>query len=143
MSAAKNNRDRSESCVDYVDNNLGEALGKVYVDQTFGAEGKRRMLEMVDALHTALGKDIQSLDWMSDATKQKADEKLKAFARLIGYPDKWRDYSLLAVNRTDFYGNINRGEGFEKHRILNRIGNPVNHVNLNMIPPTVNSYYRG
>jgi len=143
MSGAEKNRDRWKRCVDYVDNNLGEALGKVYVDQTFGAEGKRRMLEMVDALHTALGKDIQSLDWMSDATKQKADEKLKAFARLIGYPDKWRDYSLLAVNRTDFYGNINRGEGFEKHRILNRVGKPVDHGEWEMSPPTVNAYYRG
>jgi putative endopeptidase len=143
MSGAEKNRDRWKRCVDYVDNNLGEALGKVYVDQTFGAEGKRRMLQMVDALHTALGKDIQSLDWMSDVTKQKADDKLKAFARLIGYPDKWRDYSLLAVNRTDFYGNINRGEGFEKHRILNRVGKPVDHGEWEMSPPTVNAYYRG
>src|SRR3954466_5624642 len=143
MSGAEKNRDRWTRCVDYVDNNLGEGLGKVYVDQTFGAEGKRRMLQMVDALHAALGKDIQSLDWMSDATKQKADEKLKAFARLIGYPDKWRDYSLLAVNRTDFYGNINRGEGFEKHRILNRVGKPVDHGEWEMSPPTVNAYYRG
>ena len=143
MSGAEKNRDRWKRCVDYVDNNLGEALGKVYVDQTFGAEGKRRMLEMVDALHAALGKDIASLDWMSDSTKQKADEKLKAFARLIGYPDKWRDYSLLAVNRTDFYGNINRGEGFEKHRILNRVGKPVDHGEWEMSPPTVNAYYRG
>jgi putative endopeptidase len=143
MSGAEKNRDRWKRCVDYVDNNLGEALGKVYVDQTFGAEGKRRMLEMVDALHQALGKDIASLDWMSDATKQKADEKLKAFARLIGYPDKWRDYSLLAVNRTDFYGNVNRGEGFEKHRILNRVGKPVDHGEWEMSPPTVNAYYRG
>jgi putative endopeptidase len=143
MSGAEKNRDRWKRCVDYVDNNLGEALGKVYVDQTFGPEGKRRMLEMVDALHQALGKDIASLDWMSAETKEKADGKLKAFARLIGYPDKWRDYSLLAVNPTDFYGNINRGEGFEKHRILNRVGKPVDHGEWEMSPPTVNAYYRG
>jgi putative endopeptidase len=143
MGGSEQIRPRWKRCVDYVDGNLGEALGKVYVDQTFGAEGKRRMLEMVDALHSALAKDIADLDWMDAATKQKAGEKLKAFARLIGYPDKWRDYSTLAVVRDDFYGNVNRGDGFEKHRILNRTGRPVDHGEWLMSPPTVNAYYRG
>jgi len=143
MGGAEQIRPRWKRCVDYVDGNLGEALGKVYVDKTFGAEGKRRMLEMVDALHSALAKDIAGLDWMGDATKQKANDKLKAFARLIGYPDKWRDYSTLSVARNDFYGNVNRGDGFEKHRLLNRVGKPVDHGEWLMSPPTVNAYYRG
>jgi predicted metalloendopeptidase len=143
MGGSEQIRPRWKRCVDYVDGNLGEALGKVYVDQTFGAEGKRRMLEMVDALHSALAKDIAGLDWMDAATKEKAGEKLKAFARLIGYPDKWRDYSTLTVVRDDFYGNVNRGDGFEKHRLLNRVGKPVDHGEWLMSPPTVNAYYRG
>ena len=143
MGGSEELRPRWKRCVDYVDNDLGEALGKVYVDQTFGAEGKRRMLEMVDALHAALAKDIAGLDWMDEATKAKAGEKLKAFARLIGYPDKWRDYSTLAVVRDDFYGNVNRGDGFEKHRLLNRVSKPVDHGEWLMSPPTVNAYYRG
>jgi putative endopeptidase len=134
-------RPRWKRCVDYTDGDLGEALGKKYVEKTFGAEGKARTLKMVDALEKALGQDIEKLDWMTPATKQQAMVKLKAITNKIGYPDRWRDYSSLAIKPDDAIGNSLRANEFEFHRQLNKIGQPVDRLEWQMTPPTVNAYY--
>ncbi len=125
----------------YVDQDLGELLGKAFVDRTFGADGKERMLKLVNALEEALGRDIQELDWMSAATKQEAAKKLKAIRDKIGYPDRWRDYSTLEIRSGDLLGNAYRGSSFEFARQLAKIGKPPDFNEWFMTPPTVNAYY--
>ncbi len=132
---------RWKRCVAYVDRDLGEALGQPYVDRTFGAEGKARTLKMVEAIERAMSKDLQNLDWMTEATKKRAFEKLHDITNKIGYPDKWRDYSKYDVKRGDFVGNVERGLAFENRRELNKIGQPVDEKEWGMSPPTVNAYY--
>ena len=141
MTGAKEMRPRWKRCVDFTDRQLGEALGRKFVDRTFGAEGKQHTLKMVDALEKALGQDIENLPWMSPATKQQAIVKLKAITNKIGYPDKWRDYSSITVRRDDALGNDDRAGEFEFLRQLNKIGKPVDRTEWDMTPPTVNAYY--
>ncbi|HEY1335960.1 MAG TPA: M13-type metalloendopeptidase [Bryobacteraceae bacterium] len=134
-------RPRWKRCVDFTDNQLGEALGQKFVEKTFGTEGKQRTLKMMEAIEKALGQDIQGLSWMTPATKQKAEEKLRAIANKIGYPDKWRDYSSVQIKPDDFIGNGYRADAFEFQRQLNKIGKPVDRTEWDMSPPTVNAYY--
>jgi predicted metalloendopeptidase len=134
---------RWKRCVNATDNSLGEALGQPYVDATFGAEGKARMLKMVDALENSLKGDITTLPWMTETTKKEALIKLAAIRNKIGYPDKWRDYSKLTVARGDLLGNIHRASEFESNRQLQKIGKPVDKQEWVMTPPTVNAYYSG
>jgi len=134
-------RPRWKRCTDYTDEQLGEALGREYVERTFGAEGKQRTLQMVDALEKALGQDIEQLSWMTPATKKQALIKLHAIANKIGYPDHWRDYSSVVIKRDDALGNRLRADEFECHRVLNKIGKPVDRGEWDMTPPTVNAYY--
>lgn len=134
-------RARWKRCVSSTDNNLGEALGQVYVERTFGSDGKERTLKMVKAIEGAMETDIHQLTWMSDTTKQRALEKLHAVANKIGYPDHWRDYTAYQVTRDDALGNLMRGAEFEALRQLNRIGKPVDHGEWGMSPPTVDAYY--
>ena len=141
LTGQKEMRPRWKRCVDYADNQLGEALGSKFVERTFGAEGKRRTLQMVDAIEKALGQDIQTVGWMTPATREKALEKLKAITNKIGYPDKWRDYSSVAVARDDAMGNSFRADQFEFQRQLNKIGKPLDRGEWDMTPPTVNAYY--
>ena len=132
---------RWKRCVQMTDGLLGEALGKPYVDETFGADGKARMLKMVNALEEALGSDIKDLDWMTADTKKQAAVKLQAITNKIGYPDKWRDYSTVQIVRGDLVGNAQRARAFEVKRNLNKIGKPLDKNEWNMTPPTVNAYY--
>jgi predicted metalloendopeptidase len=132
---------RWKRCVDAVDNGIGEALGQRYVEQTFGAEGKQRMLKMVDALEKALSEDISNLPWMSEDTKKQAHVKLEAIRNKIGYPDVWRDYSSLKIERGDLVGNLLRANEFEARRNINKIGKPLDRNEWGMTPPTVNAYY--
>jgi putative endopeptidase len=134
-------RPRWKRCVDFTDNDLGEALGKKFVERTFGVEGKQRTLKMVDALEKALGQDIQALSWMTPATRQQALIKLKAITNKIGYPDRWRDYSSVTIRPDDALGNDDRAAEFEFQRQLNKIGKPVDRTEWDMTPPTVNAYY--
>jgi putative endopeptidase len=134
---------RWKRCVNVVDSSIGEALGQPYVDATFGAEGKRRMLHMVDALEKALNQDITTLPWMTEETKKQALVKLAAIRNKIGYPDHWRDYSKLNIVRGDLLGNVQRSGEFESHRQLQKIGKPVDKLEWGMTPPTVNAYYSG
>ncbi len=132
---------RWKRCVNATDSALGEALGQRYVDLTFGADGKQRMLKMVIALEQALGEDIDGLTWMSPATKKEAHVKLAAINNKIGYPDKWRDYSKLTIARGDLLGNYFRADEFESRREIDKIGKPVDRNEWGMTPPTVNAYY--
>jgi endothelin-converting enzyme/putative endopeptidase len=132
---------RWKRCSNAVNGALGEALGKVYVEQYFAGDSKKKMVQMVADIEAAMDRDLDQLDWMSPATKARAKEKLRAVANKIGYPDKWRDYSKLEVKPDDALGNTQRATAFENDRQLNKIGKPVDHNEWGMTPPTVNAYY--
>jgi putative endopeptidase len=132
---------RWKRCSNAVDGALGEALGKVYVEQYFAGDSKTKMLQMVGDIEAAMDRDIDQLAWMSAATKVRAKEKLQAVANKIGYPDKFRDYSKLEIKPDDALGNQERAEAFENDRVLNKIGKPVDHNEWGMTPPEVNAYY--
>jgi putative endopeptidase len=132
---------RWRRCVAGTDGALGEALGKAYVEQQFPASSKEKSLEMIQSIEAALGRDIESLDWMSPETKKLAEEKLHLFANKVGYPNKWRDYSKLTIDRGDALGNSLRAAEFESHRQLDKIGKEVDRDEWGMSPPTVNAYY--
>jgi predicted metalloendopeptidase len=134
---------RWKRCVNSVDGSLGEALGQRYVEQTFGEDGKKRTLRMVDALEKALNRDISELPWMTPATKKEALIKLEAIRNKIGYPDQWRDYSKVEIKRGDMLGNLWRSTEFEANRQIQKIGKPVDKKEWGMTPPTVNAYYSG
>ena len=142
MSGQKEIEPRWKRCVQSTDQKLGMALGQLYVDKTFGPEGKERTLKMVQAIETAMHQDIGQLTWMSDTTKQKAYEKLSTIVNNIGYPDKWRDYSTVIVMREDYAGNVTRASAFEVQRQRNKIQKPTDKKDWGMTPPTVNAYYR-
>jgi putative endopeptidase len=137
------NQDRWKRCVDETDGGLGEALGQKYIEVAFGGDSKQRMLKMVDALEKSLDQDIAGLSWMTDDTKKQANIKLQAIRNKIGYPDVWRDYSLLKVERGDLMGNILRANEFETRRRIAKIGKPLDRKEWGMTPPTVNAYYSG
>ncbi|HEY6339571.1 MAG TPA: M13 family metallopeptidase [Candidatus Sulfotelmatobacter sp.] len=128
-------------CSKSVDNQLGEALGQAYVAKYFGPEAKQAALKMVKEIEAAMEQDINSLPWMSAATKPRALEKLHAVANKIGYPDKWRDYSKLEIIQGEAMGNVLRADQFEFNRVLAKIGKPVDRGEWGMTPPTVNAEY--
>jgi len=132
---------RWKRSTEYVDDDLGEALGQVYVEKYFSPEAKQQALKMVKEIETAMEQDINSLPWMSAATKQQALVKLHGMANKIGYPDKWRDYSKLEIVRGDALGNVTRSRKFEFDRQLAKIGKPLDRGEWDMTPPTVNAYY--
>jgi putative endopeptidase len=123
------------------DGEIGEALGKLYAAEYFPPEAKARALELINNLKEALADRIKTLEWMDEPTKKAALEKLAAFTVKIGYPEKWRDYSTLRVDRGPFVLNELRAENFESKRQLNKIGKPVDRTEWGMTPPTVNAYY--
>lgn len=124
-----------------VNGNLGEVVGKVYVAKHFPPEAKERMETLVVNLINAYEKSIRELDWMSDATKAEALRKLSKFTPKIGYPDAWRDYSMLKIEADDLFGNLLRAAEAEHQRQLNRHGGPVDRAEWGMTPQTVNAYY--
>jgi len=132
---------RWKKCVQWVDRDLGEALGQVFVARTFTPETKAKTVEMTKLVEEAMADEIKQLTWMGDATKKRALEKLKTVANKVGYPDKWRDYSALNVARGEFFGNVNRSVIFESNRQLAKIGKPLDRGEWTMTPPTVNAYY--
>ena len=141
LSGQKEQQPRWRRCVAAVDGDLGEALGRAYVERAFGSDSKERTLKMVQAIETALEHDINDLPWMTEATKQQALVKLHKVANKIGYPDNWRDYSSLQIVRGDAIGNSFRANEFENHRQLAKIGNPPDPNEWLYSPPTVNAYY--
>jgi putative endopeptidase len=134
-------RARWKRCVQATDGALGEALGQVYVAQEFPPSSKQATVQMVHDIEAAMDQDLDTLDWMSPATKAKAKVKLHAVADKIGYPDHWRDYSKLTVVRGDAFGNAQRAVEFENRRELAKIGQPVDRGEWGMSPPTINAYY--
>src|SRR5215472_5998717 len=142
MSGQQEMEPRWKRCVRATDQNLGKALGQLYVDKTFGPEGKARTQKMVKAIENAMQQDIGQLSWMSDATKKQAYEKLNAIVNNIGYPDQWRDYSSVVIKADDYAGNTERAGAFEVKRQYNKIDKPTDRKDWNMTPPTVNAYYR-
>jgi putative endopeptidase len=141
LQGRKELRPRWKRCTDEVDGYLGEALGQAYVEKYFSPEAKQQAVKMVKEIETAMGEDIESLQWMSATTKQQALIKLHGMANKIGYPDKWRDYSKLEIIRGDELGNVTRARKFEFDRQLAKIGKPVDRGEWGMTPPTVNAYY--
>ena len=142
LQGAKEMEPRWKRCVQATDRGLGEALGQIYVEKTFGADGKARMRKMIEAITLALQEDIESLPWMTAETKKKALAKLAAFdTSKVGYPDQWKDYSSVEVKRDDFAGNARRAQIFEIRRNFARIGMPTDRTLWGMTPPTVNAYY--
>jgi len=141
LSGAKELQPRWKRCVQSTNQNLGEALGEVYVRKYFPPEAKARAKEMVNNLLAALRSDIPSLSWMGPETKKQALTKLEAFTVKIGYPDKWRDYSKLSIDKGSYLGNLRRSQEFEVARELDKIGKPVDRGEWDMTPPTVNAYY--
>src|ERR1700682_2439395 len=132
---------RWKRCATLVDSQLGEALGQEFVRRAFSPALKGTTLRMTRQIEEAMAKDIEQLDWMSPATKAQATTKLRAIVNKIGYPDKWRDYSSVAVKRDDFFGNVERATRFEAKRDLAKIGKPLDRGEWGMTPPTVNAYF--
>jgi len=124
-----------------VDGAVGEQLGKMYTDKYFTADAKKRMMELVNNLSVAYESRINQLDWMSAETKTKAKEKLHAFIKKIGYPDKWRDYSSLQISRASFMKNLIASNIFDYKYNISKLGKPVDRTEWGMTPPTVNAYY--
>ena len=141
LSGTKEILPRWKRCVQSTDRNLGEALGQVYVDKYFPPAAKARAKEMVNNLIAALREDIPTLSWMGPETKREALAKLEAFTVKIGYPDRWRDYSKLSIDRGSYDANVRRSIEFENARQLAKIGKPVDRMEWGMTPPTVNAYY--
>jgi putative endopeptidase len=141
LSGTEQIRDRWKRGVSLVENVMGDAVGRLYVERHFPPEAKARMDVLVDNLRKAYRVSIESLDWMTPQTRQRALEKLEKFTPKIGYPNKWRDYSTLRVDRTDMYGNFQRGVAVTWDRELAKLGSPVDRDEWFMTPQTVNAYY--
>ena len=132
---------RWKRCVSQVDRLLGEALGQEFIARTFGPELKDATLTMTRQIEQAMRRDIEALTWMSAPTKRQALAKLDTIVNKIGYPDHWRDYSAVLIQRDDYYGNAQRATAFESHRQLAKIGKPLDRSEWQMAPQTVNAYY--
>jgi putative endopeptidase len=141
LAGQEQNEPRWRRCVHNADRDLGEALGQAYVDQAFPPESKARTIEMVHAIERALHDDIESVSWMTPATKQQAIVKLKEIEDKIGYPTHWRDYSNVKVTRESYIGNVEQATAFEFERWVAKIGRPVDRSEWTMTPPTINAYY--
>ncbi len=141
LNGVKEPRPRWRRAVDSMDNNMGELIGRMFVEAHFPPEAKRRMLELVQNLLKAFDSSLDGLEWMSAATRAEAKKKLSKITVKIGYPDKWRDYSSLTVRGDDLVGNVQRASEFELKRQVARAGGPVDKGEWLMTPQTVNAYY--
>ncbi len=141
LTGVKQQQPRWRRCVEATDNFIGEALGQVYVERAFSPEAKRRVLDMVHTLEAVMNARLHHLEWMGDATRRQALAKLATYVNKMGYPDRWRDYSALAVAPGAFVTNVRRAAEFETQRQLAKIGKPVDRGEWTMTPPTVNAYY--
>ena len=124
-----------------VDEALGEALGKLYVEKYFDSNSKKKVNIMVDNLIAAYRVRINSRDWMSAETKAAGQLKLDKLIKKLGYPDTWIDYSKLSIGKTSYWANVVNGRKFQYDRMLAKIGKPVDRMEWGMTPPTVNAYY--
>ena len=141
LSGVPQQRPRWKRGVAIVEDVLGEALGKVFVQQHFPAENKKRIEQLVQNLLKAYGEEIDTLEWMSPETRKAARAKLAMFTAKIGYPNKWRDYSALKIVKGDLVGNVMRAQEFEYQRNINKLGQAIDRDEWEMTPQTVNAYY--
>jgi putative endopeptidase len=141
MRGVKQMQPRWKRAIAAVDTQLGEALGRLYVEKHFTPAAKKRMDELVKNLMVAYQERIASRDWMGDDTKKQAMAKLATVMTKIGYPDKWRDYSALEIKDDSFVQNVTRAQAFEARYRLSKLGKPVDRTEWHMTPPTVNAYY--
>ena len=141
LQGLQENRARWKRGIGVVEGTLGEMLGKEYVARHFRPEAKARMEQLVANLLGAFRQGIDQLEWMSPATRAQAHDKLGKITVKIGYPDKWRDYSALQIQRGDLFGNLRRAQEFEYNRMIGRLGKPVDRTEWGMTPQTVNAYY--
>jgi putative endopeptidase len=131
---------RWQTCVALVDTNLSDALGEAYAAKYFPPEAKRRMSELVENLRAAMREELEQSDWMQSATKSSGLKKLAALQVQIGYPDRWKDYSSIQMNRGKLFENVRAAWTFGEHYEIARVGKPVSHLDWAMTPPTVNAY---
>jgi putative endopeptidase len=141
MSGAKQMKPRWKRTLKTIDGGVGEALGQIFVDKYFNADAKKRVNGMVDNLFASFKQRIETRDWMSTETKGKAIDKLGKITRKLGYPDKWKDYSKLAIKNDSYLANTFRSSEFAVDEMLGYIGKPVDKTKWGMTPPTVNAYY--
>ncbi|MDD2245995.1 MAG: M13 family metallopeptidase [Proteiniphilum sp.] len=141
LSGRQELRSRWRRSIDAVNGTMGEAVGQLYVEKYFPPEAKERMLNLVNNLKTALSERINQLEWMSEVTKLKAQEKLSTFIVKIGYPDKWKDYSTLEIKADSYWQNIVRASEFAYAEMIDDLGKPVDKTRWYMSPQTVNAYY--
>lgn len=141
LSGQKVQTPRNERMSGMVDGSLGELLGQLYVEKYFTPAAKQYMVNLVNNLKVTLGDRIKRLDWMSDATKQRALQKLAAITVKVGYPDKWETYDGVTIDRADYAGNLRRLSMWGYNFNVSRLGKPVDKTRWGMTPPTVNAYY--
>ena len=141
LSGQEKQRPRWKRGISLVNGSLGEAVGRLYVEQHFPAEAKSKMQELVNNVLTVLDEGIDKLEWMSDETKIKAKQKAAKFTTKIGYPDKWRDYSKLNIVAGDHFGNAQRVHDYNYQRQVDKLGQPIDRTEWFMTPQTVNAYY--
>lgn len=142
MSGVEEQRPLWKRALSMTESAMGEAIGELYVAKYFPESSKQKMLDLVENLREALGTHIDNLTWMSDSTKANARKKLAAFTVKIGYPDKWKDYSSLAIDKEkSLYSNFKQVQKWNKDDIMSKWGKPVDKTEWGMTPQTVNAYY--
>lgn len=141
LSGNETNKPRWERVTGAANITIGEIVGQVFVEEKFPAEAKQRMLELVGNLKAAFKQRISQVEWMTEATKEKALEKLEVMNLKVGYPDKWKDYSKLEISKECYALNIKRAMAFNLSENLTKIGKPVDKEEWFMNPQTVNAYY--
>ncbi len=141
FSGARKQSDRWKKMVDFTDNGLKDPLGQLFVEKYFPPEAKKRMDELVNNLQVAFKARIDKLEWMGDTTKQRAQQKLAAVLKKIGYPSKWKSYEDVTIKRDDFYGNMRSIAKHDYKETIAKIGKPVDKTEWGMTAPTVNAYY--
>ena len=141
LNGIKEMQPRWKRVLETINRSIGMELGKLFVKKYFPPYAKKRALEMVHSLMASLKTRIENLEWMSPATKEEAIDKLAAFTVKIGYPDKWKSYKGLDINRESYFGNVLRSSIFNTKKELAKIGKPVDKTEWGMTPQTVNAYY--
>lgn len=141
LTGRKELKPRWERMINATNGNLGEALGQLYVKKYFTEDSKKRMLALIDNLQKTFENRINKLDWMGDTTKIKAKDKLYTFLKKIGFPDKWRDYSAVKIDKNNYFNNLVECSKNEYNYQISKVGKKVDRTEWGMTPSTVNAYY--
>lgn len=141
LTGVKEMKPRWKRVINILNETIGEAVGYLYVENNFTPEAKEKVNQMVDNIFEAFKGRLQKLEWMSEATKEKAFEKLKTINRKLAYPDKWKDYSSLVIVKNNYAENFLKSKAFEYKRMISKLGKPIDRDEWGMAPQTVNAYY--